>query len=428
MKKALFVSLAGASLLLANPLANMPSTNQVMNSVSNTANNFAAQSGNGIGNVVNSANNAANQIGSGVGQIGNSIGNIVNGGNIGQNLGNIGSAIGTIGSAIGSFMNSVNSNLNKLTKTINDVQDNTIGHCYVTKDVSLDVCALIPKVEGSFDVCSLAPDIPGLKKKSKTLSADNSSLGLYCQNKEKYGGLGGTSSEEVDVFNKGKEAGKSKKPNYKSAGQGGSLQDSLKAGSPKNAAFKAFDQPKQEKITQVGEITKKSASEVTIEDVVATAPKDVNEYNEFIDVSQDTLARQSIDYTPYNFNDRLHGKLKSGSINSVTAMNEAKKVADLLDAEAGAVYKAKIADVFKKEEFLSLPTKEYIDILRDDIKIENVQRIDNQIRISSEIKAEVAKEYQKKKDLIYLTAQKAVIMNEKFDVQAAKAEVEALIQ
>lgn len=109
-------------------------------------------------------------------------------------------------------------------------------------------------------------------------------------------------------------------------------------------------------------------------------------------------------------------------------MNEAKKVADLLDAEAGEVYKTKIADVFKKEEFLSLPTKEYIDILRDDIKIENVQKIDNQIRISSEIKAEVAKEYQKKKDLIYLTAQKAVIMNEKFDVQAAKAEVEALIQ
>lgn len=431
MKKALFLSLAGASLLFANPLANMPnmpSTNQVINSVGNTANNFAAQTNSGAGNVINSANNAANEISNGVGQIGNSIGNIANGGNISENLSNIGNAVGTIGSAIGGFVNSVNSNLSKLTKVINDVQDNTIGHCYVTKDVSLDVCALIPKVEGSFDVCSLAPDIPGLKKKSKTFSANNSNLGLYCQNKEKYGGIGGTSTDEADVFNKGKEAGKSKKPNYKSAGQGGSLQESLKAGSPKNAAFKAFDQPKQEKITQVGENTGKSASEVTIEDIVATAPKDINEYNEFIDVSQDTLAKQSIEYTPYNFNDKLRGKLKSGSINSVTAMSEAKKVADLLDAEAGIVYKTKIADVFKKEEFLSLPTKEYIDILRDDIKIENVQKIDNQVRISSEIKAEVAKEYQKKKDLIYLTAQKAVIMNEKFDVQAAKAEVEALIK
>ena len=344
------------------------------------------------------------------------------------NLGSIGSAIGGIGSAIGGFMNSVNSNLNRLTKIINNVQDSTIGQCYVTKDVNFDVCSLIPSVEGSFDVCSLAPELPGLKKKSKTFSANNSNLGLYCQNKEKYGGIGGVSTDEVDVFNKGKEAGKSKKPNRKMAGQGGSLQDSLKAGSPKNAAFRAFDQAKQEKITQVGGALNKNDFDVTIEDVVATAPENINEYNEFIDIKQEAISRQSIDYTPYNFNEKIRGRLRAGTLNSVSAMSEAKKVADLLDAEAGEVYKTKIADVFKKEEFLSLPTREYIDILRDDIKIENVQKIDNQARISSEIKAEVAKEYQKKKDLIFLTAQKAVIMNEKFDTQAAKAEVEALIR
>ena len=345
-----------------------------------------------------------------------------------ENLGNIGSSIGGIGSAIGGFMNSVNSNLNRLTKIINNVQDSTIGQCYVTKDVNFDVCSLIPSVEGSFDVCSLAPELPGLKKKSKTFSASNSNLGLYCQNKEKYGGIGGVSTDEVDVFNKGKEAGKSKKPNRKMAGQGGSLQDSLKAGSPKNAAFRAFDQAKQEKINTTASNLSKNDSDVTIEDVVATAPENINEYYEFIDISQDTISKQSIDYTPYNFNEKIRGRLRAGTLNSVSAMSEAKKVADLLDAEAGEVYKNKIADVFKKEEFLSLPTREYIDILRDDIKIENVQKIDNQVRISSEIKAEVAKEYQKKKDLIFLTAQKAVIMNEKFDTQTAKAEVEALIR
>lgn len=418
MRKAIFLSLTSASLLLANPLAE----------ISNNVGSFVPEATNGAGNVINSAGNAVNEIGNNVGNIGNSIGNIANGGNIMENLGNIGSSIGGIGSAIGGFMNSVNSNLNRLTKIINNVQDSTIGQCYVTKDVNFDVCSLIPSVEGSFDVCSLAPELPGLKKKSKTFSASNSNLGLYCQNKEKYGGIGGTSTDEVDVFNKGKEAGKSKKPNYKSAGQGGSLQNTLKAGSPKNAAFKAFDQPKQEKISIVGENIGKNASDVTIEDVVETAPKDINEYLEFIDISQDTISKQSIDYTPYNFNEKIRGRLKAGTLNSVSAMSEAKKVADLLDAEAGEVYKNKIADVFKKEEFLSLPTKEYIDILRDDIKIENVQKIDNQVRISSEIKAEVAKEYQKKKDLIFLTAQKAVIMNEKFDVQAAKAEVEALIR
>ena len=212
------------------------------------------------------------------------------------------------------------------------------------------------------------------------------------------------------------------------AGQGGSLQETLKSGSAKNAAFKAFDQAKQEKITRTASNLNKNDSEVTIEDVVATAPKDMNEFEEFVDMSQELLMRQSIDYTPYNFNEKIHGKLRTGSLGPTGAMSEAKKVADLLDAEAGEVYKIKMADVFKKEGFLSLPTKEYVDVLRDDIKIETVQKIDNQIRVASEIKAEVAREYQRKKDLIFLTTQKAVIMNEKFDVQAAKAEVEALIR
>lgn len=419
MKRAIFLSLASASLLLANPIEK----------VSESIGSFIPEAQDGAGRVINSAGNAASEIGTSAGEIGSSIGNIMNGGNIGENLGNIGSAIHNIGSAIGGFVYSVNSNLSRLTKIINDVQDNTIGLCYVTKDVSLDVCALIPKIEVNLDVCTIAPEISGLKKKSNIIGViNNENLGLYCQDREKYSGIAGTDIEEVDVFNKTKEAGKEEKPSYKSAGQGGSLQDALKSGSAKNAALKSFDQAKQEIITRVGERMKKDASEVTIEDVVATAPKDMNEFKKTVDIYQETLVRQSIDYTPYNFNEKIHGKLRTGSLGPTGAMSEAKKVADLLDAEAGVVYKAKFDDAFKKEGFLALPTKEYIDILRDDIKIETVQKINNQIRVASEIKAEVAREYQRKKDLIFLTTQKAVIMNEKFDVQAAKAEVEALIR
>ena len=419
MKRAIFLSLASASLLLANPIEK----------VSESIGSFIPEAQDGAGRVINSASNAASEIGTSAGEIGSSIGNIMNGGNIGENLGNIGSAIHNIGSSIGGFVHSVNSNLNRLTKIINDVQDNTIGLCYVTKDVSLDVCALIPKIEVNLDVCTIAPEISGLKKKSNIIGViNNENLGLYCQDREKYSGLGGVGIEEVDVFNKSKEAGKERKPNRKMAGQGGSLQETLKTGSAKNAAFKAFDQAKQEKITRTASNLNKNDSEVTIEDVVATAPKDMNEFEEFVDMSQELLMRQSIDYTPYNFNEKIHGKLRTGSLGPTGAMSEAKKVADLLDAEAGEVYKIKMADVFKKEGFLSLSTKEYVDVLRDDIKIATVQKIDNQIRVASEIKAEVAREYQRKKDLIFLTTQKAVIMNEKFDVQAAKAEVEALIR
>ena len=277
MKRAIFLSLASASLLLANPIEK----------VSESIGSFIPEAQDGAGRVINSAGNAASEIGTSAGEIGSSIGNIMNGGNIGENLGNIGSAIHNIGSSSGGFVHSVNSNLNRLTKIINDVQDNTIGLCYVTKDVSLDVCALIPKIEVNLDVCTIAPEISGLKKKSNIKN-----LCLYCQDREKYSVLGGVGIEEVYVFNKSKEAGKERKPNRKMAGQGGSLQETLKSGSAKNAAFKAFDQAKQEKITRTASNLNKNHSEVTIEDVVATAPKDMNEFEEFGDMSQEIELRQ----------------------------------------------------------------------------------------------------------------------------------------
>ena len=79
-------------------------------------------------------------------------------------------------------------------------------------------------------------------------------------------------------------------------------------------------------------------------------------------------------------------------------------------------------------EFLATPTKEYIDVLREDVKIENVLRINKRIWVEAKILSDLNEELEKKKDLIALTAEKAIIMNTKFDVRAAREEIEALIR
>ena len=109
------------------------------------------------------------------------------------------------------------------------------------------------------------------------------------------------------------------------------------------------------------------------------------------------------------------------------AEQEVLKVQGYLADEAHSKADLALKLAFNKE-FLATPTKEYIDILREDVKIENVLRINKRMQVEAKILSDANEELAKKNDLISLTAEKAIIMNTQFDAKAAREEIEALIR
>lgn len=339
----------------------------------------------------------------------------------------IGKAVGVLDSILGGSLSGINSNLDKLNKVLDKVQGSPIGQCYTIPQAKLDICSLIPDMEAGFDVCSLAPNLPGLQKKSKRMSQDTSPLKAFCENKEKYTGIGGVGNTDTSILTGG--SSEDKKPSYDMPGGKGSLDRIIKTKSSANTALMQNDQSKLNLIKTVGDAKGKNLEDVTIEDVVATAPKDIKEYTNKRDILVNAEIKFSIENSPYRFAKKLSNKVGkiSGNDPSSIVSSEVNEAHRALTTETIEIMKNELSRAFN-DEFLATPTREYIDILRQDIKVKNVEKINNQMLSEANIVKDIKANLEKKKDLISLTAEKVVIMNTVFDVASARAEVEALIR
>ncbi len=337
-------------------------------------------------------------------------------------------AIGGLDSILGGGLSGINSNLDKLNKVLDKVQGSPIGQCYTIPQAKLDICSLIPDMEAGFDVCSLAPNLPGLQKKSKRMSQDTSPLKAFCENKEKYTGIGGVGNTDTSILTGGSSE-ESKENSYQMPGGKGNINRILTGKSSANTALMQNDQSKLNLIKNIGDAKGKNLEDVTIEDVVATAPKDIKEYTNKRDILVNAEIKFSIENSPYRFAKKLSNKVGkiSGNDPSSVVSSEVNEVYKVLTTEAKELIKNELTRAFN-DEFLVNPTREHIDILRQDIKVENVEKINNQMLSEAKIVKNVITNLEKKKDLISLTAEKVVIMNTVFDVASARAEVEALIR
>ena len=340
----------------------------------------------------------------------------------------IGKAMGGLDSILGGGLSGINSNLDKLNKVLDKVQGSPIGQCYTIPQAKLDICSLIPDMEAGFDVCSLAPNLPGLQKKSKRMSQDTSPLKAFCENKEKYTGIGGVGNTDTSILTGGSSEDK-KSNKYKMPGGKGNINRILTGKSSANTALMQNDQSKLKLIDTVGDKKGKNAEEVTIEDVVSTAPGDIDDYVERRDILTNQEIEFSIENSPYRFAKKLSNKVGkiSGNDPSSIVSSEVNEAHRALTTEAKRIMENELSRAFN-DEFLANPSKEYIDILRQDMKIENVEKINNQMLSEAKIVKDIKANLEKKKDLISLTAEKVVIMNTVFDVASARAEVEALIR
>ena len=329
---------------------------------------------------------------------------------------------------IGGTIDKINDSLDALQRTIEKIRESPIGRCYDLSGRNYDICSLVPDLEAGLNVCSLAPNIPGLHRRGSSIWANTEFIREYCANRSKYEGMGGIGGDS-DIFILGQK-GKGGRP-YDAPGEPGDFKKIIAAKSPANTALLQFDQEKLNFIKGIAEsLGRKNIDTVTIDDIVTKAPANMDEFNNIISLNAEAMTRASKEFSPYKFSVILSNRLKNTTdINAMRAIAEQEvlKAQGYLIDETRNRANLAIKLAFNKE-FLATPTREYIDILREDVKIENVLRINKRMWIETKILSDLSEELEKKKDLIALTAEKAIIMNTKFDARAAREEIEALIR
>ena len=330
---------------------------------------------------------------------------------------------------IGGTIDKINDSLDALQRTIEKIRESPIGRCYDLSGRNYDICSLVPDLEAGLNVCSLAPNIPGLHRRSSSIWANTEFIREYCANRSKYEGMGGIGGSDSDIFILGQK-GKGGRP-YDAPGEPGDFKKIIAAKSPANTALLQFDQEKLNFIKGVAEsLGRKNIDTVTIDDIVAKAPANIDEFKNMRSLNIEALTRASVEFSPYKFSTILSNRLKNTTdINAMRAIAEQEvlKVQGYLTDEMRNRGNLALKLAFSRE-FLATPTKEYIDILREDVKIENVLRINKRMWVETKILSDLSEELEKKKDLIALTAEKAISMNTKFDARAAREEIEALIR
>ena len=330
---------------------------------------------------------------------------------------------------IGGTIDQINDSLDALQKTIDKIRESPIGRCYDLSGRNYDICSLVPDLEAGLNVCSLAPNIPGLHRRGSSIWANTEFIREYCANRSKYEGMGGIGGGDSDIFILGQK-GKGGRP-YDAPGEPGDFKKIIAAKSPANTALLQFDQEKLNFIKGIAEsLGRKNIDTVTIDDIVTKAPANMDEFHNIISLKVEATTRASTEFSPYKFSVILSNRLKNTTdINAMRAIAEQEvlKVQGYLTDEMYNRGNLALKLAFN-ETLLATPTREYIDILREDIKIENVLRINKRIWVEAKILSDLNEELAKKKDLIALTAEKAIIMNTKFDARAAREEIEALIR
>ncbi len=80
-----------------------------------------------------------------------------------------------------------------------------------------------------------------------------------------------------------------------------------------------------------------------------------------------------------------------------------------------------------KDDDIAIPTQDYINVLREDLKAPTLAKIEQQMNREARISADIMLKADQQKQIVRLTAQKAVILNEKFDRETAQKNINALI-
>ena len=339
-------------------------------------------------------------------------------------------------STVKSYWKKATEYYDKYFNKLDDLTGGIVSKCYnVPQSTDLNVCEYIPDIDDvGLNVCKYLPGATGNDTRSLKLRAlkRNLCIGDSVDDSIRRAGREFEIFQQ-DGFGGGNYSGKNKnkvldkKTAYGNLGQEVATENTLA-----NTAFMSNNQAvlnEMMTLYRLKETKASSFSEVTTSDLVNSLPSSMEDYDKAVDTKKELINLNSENVTPTAISNYLENSLKglSGAVAVSKASDylvKQQKTIDIqLDNQIGETINLK-----RKADDMVNPTQEMVKLLRPDLQATKAAQIKDQIRREAKIRADLSQEAQKQKNIMELITKKALIMNEKFDREQARAMIDSILQ
>lgn len=346
-------------------------------------------------------------------------------------------------SSVGALAISLSGGVNKIFGSVWDTLDKgtnqILSVCYSPSNVSssIDACSLLNKLGNlEFNACSIAPPIPQFKKKDRDISL--SGLKSLCDSQVKeFSNVASTSASNIaeNLIDENGLSDKTTLPNgmkVKDYLKRWDVRNIFKNNSNKGAVKTYLMNDRQSSLRILMDYDKhakdgRGLDEISVENIKVS--KDLETYRK---------DRQELAESFYNNRKETSANSISSSVSlaiSGKKGSEAQSSArDFLTAKKEQIETAKANEIGQalriysnQNDSIAIPTQETVDFLRADLKPQAIEKIRRQQLEEAQIIADVNEKWSKREAIVELIVDKEVIMNEKFDEEAARAEIENVI-
>lgn len=377
-----------------------------------------------------------NNIGGVIGGIGGDIiGNV--GGDIIGGIGG-GSGGGIIGGIGGGIIDNILGNsLGSLFDDFNKITGGAVGMCYYNGNTNnVDICSQLNVLNGlQQNMCSILPDLGafGFSKKTNNIGISSIALQQYCSAtiEQKLNNMLNNMSIYDSMYSSNNTTlpnGKSNAEYYNSVANPRNIFQSNSQSAIKNAILSG-NQESIRMLVETGKSSNNLSSLNNLDTSKIKAPSTITDYNNQRDGLAASVTNDLIVSSPSNISGVLSQKLsgKKGTQAEMTANSYVTQINSAIDA--GTPKRIGLAiDNARLKDDIAIPTQDYVQLIRADQQPQVIYKIQQQIKREAQIQSQIVLQDSIRKNLVSLSAQKAVIMNEQFDKNKAEQEINKLLK
>lgn len=342
-----------------------------------------------------------------------------------------------INGVAGSIGGLIKNNLDYYWKEFDKFSSGTVGMCYAPSlpTGSGDICNIINDISRlNFDVCSIAPDIPGMQKQTQNVGLHG--LRQLCQNQTReFKDIASSTVQEFseDIFGEN--------PKNVTLPNGKSVEDHFRSWNINNIVMKDKTDDNLVKkyilnndnamvqlimdYSTTKEAINKDPSDIKIDDI-AKAPSDIKSYKQGIYDLSKTLSDNANDTSAYSIGSAVKLKVNNANGDPKVAQDHLNDIQRQYNI-AKNIEISNALRLAREDSDIPIPTQEYVNILREDLKPKAVAQIRKQQLRDAQIVREINEKWDKKIIINKLIADKEVIMSLEFDENQAKAKIDSIV-
>lgn len=350
-------------------------------------------------------------------------------GDLGGSLGGIGNGIigGITGSGLGSLFDA-----------FNNLTGGAVGLCYYNANIKskIDICSQFSSINAlQQNMCGILPDIGGIgfQKKTNYVGISGAGLQQFCNANVNnrinnvISNLGIYDSEYRLSDNINLPNGSNIDEYFSNIVNVKDIIASNKETYARSIILNS-DQSELKALVDIGKISDiKSLNDLELDSL--KAPSSMSDYFKQRDGLSASVTNDLIIASPANVSGVLKGKLQNKK--GAEAEKEANKyVAEINEKiDIGTPKRIGLAiDIARQSTDLAIPTNDYVKYMKAETRPRLILKINNQLKREAMIQSKIVLADEIRKNLVALSGQKAVIMNEKFDSAKAEQEINKLIK